>query len=173
MDPYIPIFSTTSLFAVISILAPGCHRTLVFYGEEDYRIYSIFSESDLISSIYKLLHESQLQSTKNILDLPICTFEGVNSKPLRYVHADERIHQVVEKVLDFRKNRQVGSTPTNSTSAENNDQVTSADSASTCIPLVVVLNTQGALVGHFTHWNLRHFQATFNSIHPTADQQPP
>lgn len=57
-NPYIPVFSTTSLLAVISILAPGCHRTIVFRDECDYSLYSMFSETDLIAFITAYIDRS-------------------------------------------------------------------------------------------------------------------
>jgi len=54
-NPYIPVFSTTTLYAVITILAPGCHRTAVFTDEDDYTLHSMFSETDLINFLHYLI----------------------------------------------------------------------------------------------------------------------
>lgn len=58
-NPYIPVFSTTSLLAVISILAPGCHRTIIFNNECDYSLYGMFSETDLIAFITSYIEKSE------------------------------------------------------------------------------------------------------------------
>lgn len=53
-NPYISVYSTTSVFNVINILLPDFDYIVVLYSEEEYRIYTVISVFELFTSIYEL-----------------------------------------------------------------------------------------------------------------------
>jgi predicted transcriptional regulator/CBS domain-containing protein len=73
----LPVFSTTSLLDVISIVAPGVHRAIVLNSESNHSLFSVCSESDIIAAIYSFGKMCEPLKKNN---LPIFM---VNSIPIR------------------------------------------------------------------------------------------
>ena len=82
VNPYIPIFSTSSLHAVITILAPGCHRTVAFESEGSYALYCVFSESDLVAHLHQFISDARTIKSSGGADsaAPTTTLASAHSR---------------------------------------------------------------------------------------------
>ncbi len=138
-NPYIPVYSNTTLHGLITVLAPGCHRAVVFRSVDSSEVHSIFSESDLIRFLYKLLRAAAQpnapvsKAVRSLLALPVSAFASIRSRPSNVVFADEPLSAAFAHVLEIRKQAAVkanASTTSSSSSSSVKRAASTASSAS-------------------------------------------
>lgn len=94
---FIPVFAHTTLLDVVTVVAPGMHRAIVLHSESNHTLYSVCSESDIISMLYCYLTVDQnARPAQLISKLPICTFSNYLAHIKYHLHCDESLSTGVE-----------------------------------------------------------------------------